>query len=333
MYDTVGTLFCPPTLFFAPSYLPGALGVPPVAGLNLSEMEAKQYSFVNTKVPRMVVHALQALGLDEHRAAFSPCLWETPDDSQNFKSLKQVWFPGVHCNIGGGGGYEDQGVANISLAWMINQLRTIERGGLVDFDDNYLKWVFQRNVDHCNSYYIGTEKDQAGHVVKDNSGFRGWALGRIEESMTALYQIIGTSDSWANSLHHQATSWFKPGDMPRTPGDYDEVDAVAEGGESVKTGHKLRGTNERVHPSVRVRTATPYAKSMMVKGVETDGYIPKALEKWRLIGGDGRPANDPLATSYRWQCPDASYALPEEPLSDFEKILLDMSNRATPLRS
>ena len=37
-----------------------------------------------------------------------------------YKTLRQVWFPGVHSNIGGG--IDDQSLANITLAWMISQL-------------------------------------------------------------------------------------------------------------------------------------------------------------------------------------------------------------------
>jgi hypothetical protein len=31
--------------------------------------------------------------------------------------LRQVWFPGAHANVGGG--YSDQEIANITLAWYV----------------------------------------------------------------------------------------------------------------------------------------------------------------------------------------------------------------------
>jgi hypothetical protein len=306
----------------------GALGIPPILGLRLSKTETKQFSFVNTKVAQMTIHALQAIGLDEHRAIFSPCIWELPNDPDNLRTLKQVWFAGVHCNTGGGGGYEDQGLANISLAWMINQLQTID-GGLLDFDEDYLRWIFRRNIDHCNAYYTGTERDQAGDVVHDSSGFRGWGLGRIEETMADMYSLLGDDDSAGVAVVDR----WRPGNVPRTPGRYERIDAVAAGGESVKTGNKLYGTNERVHCSVRVRAAMPGAKSVMVKGVETDGYVPWALKGWQLVGGgassSSAAATDPLAGGFSWKSPDGGkVVLEEEGLGPLERLLLDMSRQA-----
>lgn len=48
-----------------------------------------------------MLHAFHALALDEDRKPFSPTLWffDQPANPDNFK---QVWFTGVHSNIGGG---------------------------------------------------------------------------------------------------------------------------------------------------------------------------------------------------------------------------------------
>jgi uncharacterized protein (DUF2235 family) len=86
----------------------GSLGIP----LPFKDDSVKAYSFVNTKVAEKVEHAFQCLALDEHRNLFSPTLWKRPDDNRNLKTLKQVWVPGVHSNVGGG--YEDAGIANIT---------------------------------------------------------------------------------------------------------------------------------------------------------------------------------------------------------------------------
>lgn len=51
-----------------------------------------------------VKHAFHALALDERRRPFGATLWYVPFDQQRPRgsSFKQVWFPGVHINIGGG---------------------------------------------------------------------------------------------------------------------------------------------------------------------------------------------------------------------------------------
>ncbi|RKR03375.1 putative alpha/beta hydrolase family protein DUF2235 [Kushneria sinocarnis] len=55
-----------------------------------------------------------ALSIDEHRKDFYPSVWNT-----DLGDLEQVWFAGVHADVGGG--YADDGLANIALQWMIEQ--------------------------------------------------------------------------------------------------------------------------------------------------------------------------------------------------------------------
>ncbi|MBS0266793.1 MAG: DUF2235 domain-containing protein [Planctomycetes bacterium] len=70
-----------------------------------------------------------AMALDERRVMFRQNLWgDHPASGQN---VLQVWFPGVHADIGGGyTGDSSPGLAGIPLAWMIREART----ALVQFD-------------------------------------------------------------------------------------------------------------------------------------------------------------------------------------------------------
>jgi uncharacterized protein (DUF2235 family) len=66
-----------------------------------------------------VDRACQALALDEERTTFAPVLWdesgtELPDKTEK-ETASQVWFSGVHSNVGGG--YPDDSLANVSLNW------------------------------------------------------------------------------------------------------------------------------------------------------------------------------------------------------------------------
>lgn len=73
----------------------------------------------NCLSPR-VAHAAQALAIDERRGPFKPSLWDesAPKSGQ---SIKQVWFAGVHSDVGGG--YARHGLAGITLCWMLQQVR------------------------------------------------------------------------------------------------------------------------------------------------------------------------------------------------------------------
>ena len=94
---------------------------------------------------RKVGRACHALALEEERDAFRPVLWDdryvrdgkllfpvtdgwTPPPHPNSgkphidnERISQVWFVGVHCDIGGG--YSRDGLAHSTLAWMIERAK------------------------------------------------------------------------------------------------------------------------------------------------------------------------------------------------------------------
>lgn len=95
------------------------MGIPNIAFLSRLGFphSTKEYRFYDTNISPDIRYAFQALALDEHRAPFSPAVWERTVMDRDATDLRQVWFPGAHSNVGGG--YEDQEVANISLAWYV----------------------------------------------------------------------------------------------------------------------------------------------------------------------------------------------------------------------
>jgi uncharacterized protein (DUF2235 family) len=93
----------------------GSLGIPAIFG----GIDVVQYGFLDTGLHPDVLNAVQALSIDEHRLQFQPTLWTPP--TAPGQSLTQVWFSGVHCDVGGGAYPPDQGgcaLSNITLHWM-----------------------------------------------------------------------------------------------------------------------------------------------------------------------------------------------------------------------
>ncbi|HEY0570039.1 MAG TPA: DUF2235 domain-containing protein, partial [Enterovirga sp.] len=79
----------------------GALGIPDdLALLNLFDNKADHH-FHDTSLCSSVAHARHAVAMDERRQSFAPTLWEGYDQTRD---VKQIWFPGVHSNVGGGYG-------------------------------------------------------------------------------------------------------------------------------------------------------------------------------------------------------------------------------------
>ena len=74
--------------------------------------------------PNNVEYAYHALSIDDERHTFHPVMWKPPSGgTTTTKVLEQVWFAGVHSNVGGG--YPKDGLALISLDWMMEKLETL----------------------------------------------------------------------------------------------------------------------------------------------------------------------------------------------------------------
>jgi uncharacterized protein (DUF2235 family) len=74
-----------------------------------------------------------AMAIDERRAFFRSHLWRPSiraDQEQGPKDVKQVWFPGVHCDVGGGYLEAESGLSKVALEWMLDEAQSA--GLLVD---------------------------------------------------------------------------------------------------------------------------------------------------------------------------------------------------------
>ena len=85
-------------------------------GSRLRARNEKKAFHVGESPAGVVKNARQALAIDERRFDFLPEIWTSALAGQ---SLEQRWFAGVHSNIGGG--YVDDGLANLALAWMLSE--------------------------------------------------------------------------------------------------------------------------------------------------------------------------------------------------------------------
>jgi hypothetical protein len=105
----------------------GALGVPVLGPRWLKPLVKRlnhRREFHDTKLSTWVDGAFHALAIDERRAVFEPTLWHQQPgaaDREPKQELKQVWFTGVHCDIGGG--YPNSSLSDIALLWMAERAR------------------------------------------------------------------------------------------------------------------------------------------------------------------------------------------------------------------
>jgi hypothetical protein len=128
----------------------------------------RRWSFHDTTLSTYVRNAYHAMAIDERRGPFKPTLWErkAPVPGQ---TLEQVWFSGVHSDVGGG--YRDTALSEIPLLWMVE--RASEHG-----------LVFE--PDHFVPTYSGIDEDRRhlGEQIAPN------ALGQIGNSLKSFYLAL-----------------------------------------------------------------------------------------------------------------------------------------------
>ncbi|KAF2432517.1 hypothetical protein EJ08DRAFT_658867 [Tothia fuscella] len=119
-----------------------------------------EFAFVDSRFRAEIENGFQALSLHEHRRPFLPMVWEIPGESRKARSqqLQQCWFVGYHSDIGGG--RRSEGLAHISLAWIIAKLQAF-----IEFDVDYFCSPPPQNSSFEFSQELGDEIDRAGNTV------------------------------------------------------------------------------------------------------------------------------------------------------------------------
>jgi hypothetical protein len=263
---------------------------------------AKWYQFYDTSLSIEMEHAFQALALDELRPPFAPAVWERLADNNTTK-LSQVWFPGSHSNVGGG--KADQGMADIALAWMMDQLASVG----VEFDQPAVDKQFRATEQWYRSDKNPANQPQgffgnndipycSESLYEQTKPVRPWGLGQITSSSNFIYKFAGS--------------------LNRTPGMYRQVDPKT----NLPKNTYLQNTGEGVHSSVRVR--------LSIGGLALDDKRPyTALDGWELKSGKQSSSG---SSRWQWEYQGSEQipqrVLAEEPLGPFEKLLCDIRGAA-----
>ena len=95
----------------------GALGVP-VTWLNW--IGARRHRFHDVRLDRHIRNAYHAVSVDEGRRPFAPTLWKTR--RARGQEVQQLWFPGVHGDVGGGRRHTK--LSDGALLWMWSKAYT-----------------------------------------------------------------------------------------------------------------------------------------------------------------------------------------------------------------
>ena len=104
-----------------------AIGLPFDILLEQVILQFFKFEFSDQHLSPRVEYGFHALAIDEERLTFHPVTWNARE------GVEQVWFAGVHSNVGGG--YPKQGMAYITLDWMMKMVAYDNaKGWGLDFD-------------------------------------------------------------------------------------------------------------------------------------------------------------------------------------------------------
>lgn len=126
----------------------GALGNP----LLLNGILSKRNQFHDTELSSKIENAFHALAIDEKRKNFKATLWHKQPNSEN-QVLEQVWFPGVHSDVGGGYPKNESGLSDISLQWMLEKAQSCNlKFNKIDMNPNFLA---KQHESYKGLYWLG----------------------------------------------------------------------------------------------------------------------------------------------------------------------------------
>lgn len=154
------------------------------------------HSFYYYRLTENVSNACQALAIDDERTAFWPHVWREQERAPG--TVEQVWFAGMHSNVGGG--YGRSGMASVSLHWMMLRAR---KQGLV-FETDAVQGSFRDSHVHGRMY---NSRDGLGVLYRYHPReIEALCEGRVEGNIRIHSSVI-------DRLNHR-TSNYAPGQLP-----------------------------------------------------------------------------------------------------------------------
>lgn len=156
-----------------------------------------RFQFPDRKLSPLVKRACHALSINDERRTFQPVMWD--EDGEEPGRIEQVWFAGVHANVGGG--YPKQGMSLVALDWMMSKA---EAAGLQFLKRERDEYQERRNVN--DKLY----NSRAGLAVYYRYAPRDIAA-MCEAHHTAPRIHVSALERIA-----QATEGYAPGNIPMT---------------------------------------------------------------------------------------------------------------------
>lgn len=170
--------------------------------LTIEGARLRMRPYANTENNKSVQSVRHAVAIDERRVMFKPDLWGAKRIYRGGKfgtdkpqDVEEVWFSGVHADIGGGYPEQEAGLAKVTLRWMLNELEPMG----VEFSTRAYR-----------KYALGTHKDDLiapnPQAAKHDSMSPEWKI---------LEKLPFKHTKYTQTNRKQRFGWYIPNSEPR----------------------------------------------------------------------------------------------------------------------
>lgn len=187
-----------------------------------------KWRFHNFDLSANVSAAYQAIAIDDERKTFHPALWNHPPP-ENSQILEQVWFVGMHSDVGGGY-HTGRDLSSIPLVWMID--RAVDHGLRIKTS---IEPIYEDATDVMHNsrgslwskIYRKRQRDwdstRSDHPVVHESVSNRGAAGPVPVERTRTETVEVNYDPWILRLprlqtetweHVEALDWYEPETVP-----------------------------------------------------------------------------------------------------------------------
>ena len=158
------------------------------------------HSFYNYTPNDTVDHVYHAIAVDDARKTFLPRVWDETGGSGN---VSQVWFPGMHSDVGGS--YNQTGLAYVTMAWMMERAEhhglDFVEGALQDANSKAnISGKLHNSRDGAAIYYRYAPRDIADLCSKNEKHRPSKLLGPVKIHRSVIDRMGRGIDQYAPGL-------------------------------------------------------------------------------------------------------------------------------------
>jgi uncharacterized protein (DUF2235 family) len=134
--------------------------------------------FADARISPEVTYGYHAVSIDERRKDFPVTLWDPGSVGAN-QTVEQVWFSGVHSDVGGW--YEERDLSSIALIWMLEHAE--DAGLSLDSTELEKRRMQRKALGKINNSYTGFWKFRGSRtrIIPEDSRIHASALQRSDE--------------------------------------------------------------------------------------------------------------------------------------------------------